>query len=270
MFEVTNKIFFRLGQNCGNSGIVIGKEGVLVIDTAFFPKDAQYQKEEIKKITTLPIKALFNTHHHADHTFGNQVFDCDIIAHKSCLKTMQQRVKDIWSKEALGKELEENPSWRDGLNDLKITFPNKTFDSELELDLGELKVSLVHFGGHTEDSSVAYIPQEKVLFSGDLIFQGCFPFMTQGDTGKWIAALEKILTWEVEKIIPGHGMICDKNEVKRHVDYLTGLKENCQKAIKKGYSIEETIKDMSKKKLDEKTQKRYEDNVRKVYEELSS
>jgi cyclase len=269
MFQITDKIYFNLGQNCGNSGAVIGKKEVLVIDTTFFPKDAQILRDEIKKITPLPIKALFNTHHHADHTFGNQVFEGEIIAHKSCLEIMRQRVKDVWSKEAMEKELKQNPSWKEEFENLKITFPNKTFEDELELDLGKLKVKLIHLGGHTEDSSVAFIPQEKVLFSGDLIFQGCFPFMMHAHTKKWISALEKILSWGVKIVIPGHGMLCDKNEVKRHLDYLIELREKCQNAMDQGYSLDETFKSMKRESLDEKTQKRYEDNIRKVYEELS-
>ncbi|MCK4427616.1 MAG: MBL fold metallo-hydrolase, partial [candidate division Zixibacteria bacterium] len=155
-------------------------------------------------------------------------------------------------------------------NNLKITLPDLVFDDRLEIDLGNLKVNLIHVGGHTKDSSIAHIGPSKVLFAGDLIFQGRYPFMRDGDSQKWLLALKKIRNLNFEVLVPGHGYICDKAEVERHINYFENLLENCKKFIQENLPPNEIVKQKEFTKFARRNVDRHEENIKKVCNELEA
>lgn len=121
---------------------------------------------------------VVNTHEHADHLAGNDLFSCPII---SSTKAREGMLKS--SVPAL---------------------PTLAFTHELELFLSE-PVLFKHFGGHSPGSSVVYFPQRRLLFTGDLVFAGRVPFMGQAEFRCWLAALTELEGWDVDTVVPGHG-----------------------------------------------------------------
>jgi cyclase len=268
--RITENVFcFLAGEKGANTGFVIGKNGILMIDSSFSPDDAKQVLKNIRSVTQKPIKYLFNTHHHADHTFGNQVFSAKVVAHRDCKNIMTGLLEKEWSQDSIDKYVEENPEWKKKLNNLNITLPDTVFDDKWEIDLGNVKVNLIHTGGHTKDSSIAHIASSKVLFAGDLIFQGRYPFMRDGDSREWLLALKKIRNLDFEALVPGHGYLCDRSEVEHHIDYFENLLENCKKFTNEGLSPDEIAKQKEFTKFARRNVDRHEENIRKVCSELS-
>ena len=267
--KITENIFCILGGEKGiNTGLIIGKNGALVIDSTFSPDDAKQILKTIRSVIRKPIRYLFNTHHHADHTFGNQLFSAKVVAHRECRNIMTRLLQREWTQDSIQRWVEENPEWREKLNNLKITLPDLVFDDRWEIDLGTIKVNLIHVAGHTKDSSIAHVVQSKVLFAGDLIFQGRYPFMRDGNSQEWLLALKKIRNLNFEVLVPGHGYICDKAEVEHHIDYFENLLENCKKFIQENLSPDEIVKQKEFIKFARRNVDRHGENIKIVCSEL--
>jgi len=257
------------GEKESNSGFVVGKNGVLVMDTNFSPYHATLMLKEIRSVTQKPIRYVFNTHYHSDHVFGNQVFPAKVIACRECREIMNTLLETEWSKESIQKWTDENPEWKEKLANLKITLPDVVFDEEYEIDLGNLKVSLRHLGGHTKDSSIAYIPSSKVLFAGDLIFQGRYPYTKDAEILRWLSALETIQLMDFEVLVPGHGYLCNKEDVEHLIEYFENLFENCRRFMQENLPLSEIVKRKEFLKFARRNVNRHQENIKKVYAELT-
>ncbi len=219
-------------------GFVGCKRSIIVVDTATYPSQTKRDIQEMKEITEKPMKFLINTHYHPDHTFGNMYFE-DIIAHTACRKLLKNR--SSFYKEEVQKE--------EGFEDLTITYPNIVFLEKMVLYCSP-EIVLTRLGGHTEGSITVYIPDERILFAGDLIFEGSHPYLGDADIQEWINALKVLLQWDIQKVVPGHGVVCDKKELKKHVDYLTIFYENLTE-LKEKYSKDELCENPDLLKLPE-------------------
>ncbi|KPL00898.1 MAG: hypothetical protein AMJ91_02735 [candidate division Zixibacteria bacterium SM23_73_3] len=257
------------GEKEANIGFMVGKSGVLVIDTTFSPYHATLVLKQIRSVTQKPIKYVFNTHYHSDHTFGNQVFSAKVVASRECKKIMTTLLEKEWSKESIQKWVEENPEWKEKLANLKVTLPDVIFDEEFEIDLGNLKVNLKHLGGHTEDSSIAYIPSSKVLFAGDLVFQGRYPYTKDGNVQRWLSALKTIQLMDFEVLVPGHGFLCHSQDVEHLIGYFENLLGNCREFIQEKQPFAEIVKRKEFLKFARRNVNRHQENIRKVCAELT-
>ncbi|MCK4636277.1 MAG: MBL fold metallo-hydrolase [Methanomicrobia archaeon] len=228
--KVSKSVYCRIGEKGdSNNGFILCNDFSVFVDTATYPDQTKRDLEDMKKVTDKKVKFLINTHYHPDHTFGNMYF-LDIIAHAACRTTLKERIP--FYKEEVQKE--------ERFKNLKIKLPNIVFTENMML-MHTPKIELTHFGGHTEGSITVYVPEEKVLFSGDLLFAGYHLYLGDADIQEWTDALETILQWDIKKIIPGHGEICDKKEIKKHIDYLKTFYQNL-KDMKKRHSKEDILK----------------------------
>jgi glyoxylase-like metal-dependent hydrolase (beta-lactamase superfamily II) len=201
-----------------NAGIIIGKKGVVVVDTLISAKQARKFIKDIGAVTGKPIKYVINTHGHLDHTFGNYEFakrGAIIIAQKNCLLNMKKH-----SESALKNAKNFGLTLKD-MKGTKIAYPTLTFTEGMEIDLGDQMVELVNTGyTHTDDSIMVYLPASKVLFTGDVLFTSYHPFLGEGDIPGWTRGLDNIMKMDVNKIIPGHGPLSSKKDVEDMKNYL--------------------------------------------------
>jgi len=231
--KVSKSVYCRIGGDGeSNNGFIVCDECCIVVDTTTYPDQTKKDLEDIKKVTDKKIKFLINTHYHGDHTFGNMYFS-DIIAHKDCYRKLKERTPHYME---LVKEDEE----KERFEGFTVRLPTIVFDHELSLFLNP-QIVITHYGGHTNGSAIVYIPEERVLFSGDLLFAGYHPYVGDGDIQEWVNALHGLLQLDVKKIIPGHGDICDTREIKTQIEYLETFYNNL-KELKKKYSKEEICK----------------------------
>lgn len=189
-----------------NNGWVLFDDYALVID-ANFPAGAKLIINKIRSMTDKPIRFAFDTHHHGDHAYGNQIYveaGAVPVAHTGVLDEMRRLETGYYG----GKpgRWEEAVGGRPDLKDTKLKPPSVLFPKELYFDDGKHRVELIHLGvAHTRGDAVAWLPKEKILFTGDVCVNGPYNFVGDGDVGKWIATLEAAKKLGATTICTGHG-----------------------------------------------------------------
>ena len=200
-----------------NTGLVVGKDAALVIDTLISAKEARRFLSDIQKITDKPVKYVVNTHHHLDHAWGNCEFvkhGATVIGQKNALSHLAEDAKALAHPENFGLTAQD-------LQGTTLQGPTITFTDAMTIDLGGVTVELTYLGPtHSDDSITAYVPQDKVLFVGDALFTGYHPFLAEGDLANWQQVLTKLLQTPADKIIPGHGPVSGKTDLENMAVYL--------------------------------------------------
>lgn len=202
-------VYFHQGDiNKGhcNNGWIVFKDYVLVID-ANFPSGAQNILPKIRAVTPKPIRFAFDTHHHGDHAYGNQVWvenGATPLAHSGVIEEMK-RYETGYYGGAPGR-WEETAKTRPDVAGSKLNPPSLFFPNELYFDDGERRVELIHLGvAHTHGDAVAWLPKERILFTGDACVNGPYNYVDDGDVEKWIATLDAAKKLGAKVVCPGHG-----------------------------------------------------------------
>src|SRR5438270_4977641 len=254
------------GLASGNAGFVIGDDGVLIFDTFFTPAAIEELIGEIQSLTKLPIKYAVNSHYHLDHTGGNQVLaerGIPIIAHDNVLiwqttknKRFLPAPEDLQKRKAdAAKQLSEIPEDQkdkraqlerqirryDAMMSIKLTNPTKTFGSgTMRLKLGKREVILATLPGHTGGDVFAYVPDAKVVFTGDLGWSKTLPNLVDATVNAWIPTLDKMLAqYPTAKFVPGHGNVAEAADIKAFRDYLDDLRTGVKQGIADGLTIDQ-------------------------------
>ncbi len=129
---------------------------------------------------------------------------------------------------------------------ITLTLPSRTFERELGLSVGGKEVRLVEVGpAHTGGDVVVYVPAERTVFTGDILFVGGHPVIWAGPIANWIRACDLILGWDVETVVPGHGPITDKGGVRAMKHYLEYIRDEARKRFDAGLGYEEAARDIS-------------------------
>jgi len=242
--------FYVIQQAAGaNMGACVKDNSALIIDSGYLPKRSAEVKRILQEKLGCKIELLFNTHYHSDHTFGNQSFDCPILSAEQCKKIMQRNLSTHWTPEEIREAMEEDPELKEGWKDLKITLPNRTFKERLSYDFQGIKVIFQRIGGHTQDSSIAFFPDYKLLFSGDLVFSDLYPTQLSIDLSplELVQSLRKIEEMDVQIIIPGHGITCDKSMVRKLIEYWNCLIAESKKLMTSGLEDEKVKEALNSK-----------------------
>jgi glyoxylase-like metal-dependent hydrolase (beta-lactamase superfamily II) len=249
-----------------------------LIDTASSPVEIKTLLGAID-VNTDEIHMVVNTHFHSDHTWGNQLFDCPILAHRLCQERMQSNLRDEWSPEEfqayLADLMKTDPQKaeqvRAVLQDLHIKLPNQVFEDQFEGDLGGVKFQIIHVGGHTPDASIVWLPDHRVLYASDLIFQGRYPYIFDADIPVWIEALRRLLEFQAQVIIPGHGVRCTEADITWLSDYLLHTWQLTEEHIRLDHSLKETYSDPRYPIFAEgKKEKLHKANIQYMYRKIKA
>lgn len=219
---------------------------MVAVDSSMYPSVAKKFRIFIERTVGTTVKKLVLTHYHGDHVFGNQIFkDCDIISSRSLATRMHEVAASQWTRKKLEEAVKMAPESYEkvDLDNLQITFPTEIFDAALTLVDDGFEVLVKKVGGHTVGSSYVYFPAEQVLFAGDLIFAHTFPWGGDptADPDEWIVVLKEFQEMNIEKIVPGHGPICDLGEVQTYLDFFEPTTELMKKLISEGRTQEEVV-----------------------------
>jgi cyclase len=225
--KVAGSVYCLYGEG-GNIGILEGEDKLLIVDSQY-ALNAEDVLKEIRKLTSLKIAYLINTHYHGDHTGGNPIIgkDAKIASHKNCLKSFLAGLKPEESAESKGA-------------------PQATYDKEMKLKIGDETVRLVYFGSsHTSGDTVVIFEQSMVIHAGDLFFHGMPPYIDVkdgSDTGNWVVTIGKLAEKYPDfKVIPGHGKVTDMKAFMDFAEYLRYLREKVAVAIEAGQSREQAM-----------------------------
>ncbi|HUU51470.1 MAG TPA: MBL fold metallo-hydrolase, partial [Candidatus Heimdallarchaeota archaeon] len=225
--NVAGAVYCLYGSG-GNIGIFVGEDSLLIVD-AQYAKTADAVMAKIKELSPKKIEYLINTHYHGDHTSGNPIIgkDAQIISQQNCKKSLLAGLKPEDTPESIGA-------------------PNKTFDAEMTITLGDESVRLVHMGpGHTSGDTIVIFDKEKVIHAGDLFFYGMPPYIDVkdgSDTQNWVRTIQTLAEKHPDfQVIPGHGKVTTMKEYVKFADYLNVLIKEVSTAIKAGKTKEQAV-----------------------------
>jgi glyoxylase-like metal-dependent hydrolase (beta-lactamase superfamily II) len=207
--SVAPEIYFHEGNlakgHC-NNGWVLFEDYVLVID-ANFPSGAAEILPKIRALTDKPIRFAFDTHHHGDHAYGNQIWvdnGATPVAHTGVIDEMKKYETGYYG----GKpgRWEDSAKTRADVAASKLKPPSVLFPREMVFDDGKHRVELMHLGvAHTHGDAFAWLPRERTLFTGDACVNGPYNYVGDGDVEKWVATLEAARKLGAQVVCPGHG-----------------------------------------------------------------
>ncbi|MEU0565288.1 MBL fold metallo-hydrolase [Nonomuraea sp. NPDC005983] len=220
-----------------NTGFLAGRRGVIGVDACSTERRTRAYREAVAAVSGRPITTLVNTHHHGDHTFGNYLFpEATIVGHEGTREHILAEgipaYRAAWSAEVEWGALEAVP-------------PFLTFTDRVTLYSDDLRCEVRHVGGaaHTTNDSYVWIPERRVLFSGDLVFNGGTPFVLMGSVTGAIEALSQLDELDAETIVPGHGEICGPEVIDRVRGYLRFVLATAERGRAAGLTPLETARE---------------------------
>jgi len=239
MEQLAPGIHIHLGFHGCNVGAIETDDGLIIIDTPMIPSDNYTWLDYLQKATNnMPILYVVNSDHHRGHVLGNQYYNASVIAHELAWKNMRgyganfcQRVIDSFKKK---------PEIQVEFTDIQIVRPSITFDHKLDIEHGRRTIRLIHVGGHTEATLVVWLPEEKILFAGDTVWDDQHPYMAQANTKQWLDALSYVRKLKPKQIIPGHGPICAAEDTEPLSQYIRLVRRQVRTCWRKGYTKQET------------------------------
>src|ERR1700722_4816983 len=216
----------HLNAGISNAGLFVGEDSLLVFDSLGYPVQSKAFIAAAKKAGGgKPITNLINSHHHGDHVAGNQFFlPAQISSHPYC---RQEVLKAIPGTPASWPKQE---GLADGTEARKLAPPTVTFEDNLVYSIGGNTVEFRFIGpAHTWGDMVAYLPQHKILFAADLAFFHLVPYCHNAHISKWMESIDKVMKWDVDVIVPGHGPVGGKKDLAESAEYFRFLKPEVKK-----------------------------------------
>ncbi|GAA3148003.1 MBL fold metallo-hydrolase [Planomonospora alba] len=213
-----------------NTGFLVGPRGVISVDSCSTERRTLAYREAIRSVTDRPVTTLVNTHHHGDHTFGNSAFpEATIVGH--------EKTREAILAEGIPSYL--GMAWTEvEWGDLEACPPFLTYTDRVTVHAGDLRCEVRHIGvpAHTTNDSIVWIPERRLLFSGDLLFNGGTPFVMMGSVRGALRALDEIQALGAETIVPGHGAVCGPEVIDRVRGYLRFVWETAERGRAAGLS----------------------------------
>ncbi len=266
LYELRDDIFAWMVPNGSwgesNAGLVVGKGESLLVDTLWdVPKTQKMLDAMAAYLKDAPLRQVVNTHADGDHYWGNElVTEAEIITSVASFEEMKkQKPRSMLLLRRIGKILSVLPFFGDAqvghwfqamsapydFEGVTPTPATCTFEEYHVLDVGGREVQLFEVGpAHTQGDLIVYVPDAKLLFSGDILFLGSTPVMWAGPLDNWFSALDKILEMDVETIVPGHGPVTDKEGVKGVQAYWEYVGKEVQTRYHAGMKASEAAKEI--------------------------
>jgi cyclase len=291
------------GAAFSNAGIIDLGDITVIFDTFETPKAASDLKAAAESLTGRPAAFVINSHNHADHWFGNQVFDgqTTIVATNKTRDQMPVYIEELKSLKKKPSEMEDSlvknqemledetdPLRRAGLlrsivrlkyslealPSLELKLPNQTFEGKLFLHGSQRSAELIGLErGHTSGDCLLALREEKVAFLGDLAFFQRQPYLADCEPMMWKRMLDGIGQSSFETFVPGHGKIGTKKDITLLSDYLTILDDLVSQVIRSGGTVEDALKLTLPAPYDlwqQTSNHRFDDNVRFFFQYLTN
>ncbi len=216
----------HLNAGVSNAGLFVGDDSMLVFDALGFPMQTKAFIAAAKQAGGgKPITNLINSHHHGDHVAGNQFFvPAQIASHPYCRQEVLKAIPNT------PKSWPKAEGLADGTEVRRLVPPTVTFEDNLVYNIGGNVVEFRFVGpAHTWGDFVAYLPEHKILFAADLAFFDIVPYCHNAYVSKWMESIDKVMKWDVDVIVPGHGAVGGKKDLADSLGYFRLLKVEAKK-----------------------------------------
>ena len=247
MQQVTDRVYTETTIRGCNPSFVVTSAGTVVIDTPQLPTRAVAMREEVEAHG--PIRYLVNTEHHVDHIFGNYWFRGagEIVNHKGLYDRFMVVYPELdpfeYAREAIPTHDPEGTALFPDRDEYEAD-PGKgtiVFTGDLSLRVGEHDFHLLHTPGHTPGQVAVYVPDERVVFTGDTVFSQCQTWLMTSDVNQWIGALDLLAGLDVDTVVPGHGPVTTPAYLATQRSVLLEWTSAVAEAVALGWTREETI-----------------------------
>ena len=247
--QLANGVFGGISSDAGmtvsNAGIGDFGSFTLVWDATASPLAAQVLKSEAQMLTGKPVRYVVNSHHHLDHIRGNQVFsEASIVSSRTTralgderlsrfisdsdgfsatlrrLEALDQGTLHLVQQKILDAQILELRSELEIIESFVPTLPTLTFSSALEFHGETRSAQILEFGGHTGSDSVLWLPEDGVLFAGDLVLVAHLGFIGHGNPTRWLKTLDSLAALPIQRLVPGHGSVTDATAIPKMRAYL--------------------------------------------------
>jgi cyclase len=221
------------------AGAVITPEGAILIDTLVFPEEARAIRNFLENRLDCPVRYIINTHYHADHTYGTCFFPgAQVVAHARCYELLDTRGRA--GLHAAQQSTSE-------LRDIRIVLPHLVFDTgAMMVHLGNKTVEMWHSPGHSPDSIVCLVKEDRVLFAADTLMP--LPYFVDGNYDDFIASLNALRNGGYENVVQGHGEVVLRGEVEDviqdNLSYLVTIRRRVEQIVDKNLPVE-TLDDIA-------------------------
>ncbi|MBM3140123.1 MAG: MBL fold metallo-hydrolase [Chloroflexi bacterium] len=231
--ELANGVFARLHEGLTNAGIIVGDEGVIVIDSLRVPSFARDLIGDVRRLSSKPIRYVIDTHSHWDHAWGNEEFpDSAIVGHANCRAEMLDLERVAWWRE---RARSQDAPWSKEVDAVRVTPPSLTFDTSLRLHFGGREIALRYLGrAHTSGDIYIHLPGDGLLFTGDVAQDGGVPFVLDGYVRDWVDTDARLLELPAERFVSGHGPVGERPALVEARAFIKALAAGAARTVAEG------------------------------------
>lgn len=229
--QVSNRVHVEVGNLGSNNSIITGTDGVILIDTPHRPTDAIRWRETAAGFG--PTRFVVNTDHHPDHTIGNFWQTGDVVAHRG---TRERLLSEAPTPQYLADLMARiDPDALPLLADYQVRVPNIVFSERLDLHVGDISLELTFRPGHTANSIIAWLPEDRVVFTGDIVCEAGLPSFQDSRLQNWFDAIDAVDAYDFEVLVPGHGEVADRRVLDRYRQQGREVVGSVAEAIRAGH-----------------------------------
>ncbi len=241
MRRLKKGVYVETNFRGGTVAAIDSAEGTMLVNSPRIPSDARQWRQEVEKSVKSPLIYLFYTDHTPDHILGAQYFEVPIIAHHETRHEMR-RYGDTFKNRLIDSYRSSEPLVAAGLENLEIIMAEVAFSKTLDIYKGDRVFHFIHIGGASKAASALYLPDDKILFAGNVVVNGIHPAMGEGRTDKWLEALDLIESMDIDYIVPGYGRVCKMEAIHTMRDYINEIRRQVWELRAAGKSRDEVVK----------------------------
>lgn len=231
--ELARGVYARLHEGLTNAGIIVGDDGVLIIDSLRVPSFARDLIADVRHVSDKPVRYVVDTHSHWDHSWGNQEFpDAHIIGHANCRHEMLS-ADDVerWREQVVA----DGAPWSEEAKTVNVTPPGITFERSMQIYLDDRRIELRYLGrAHTSGDLFVHLPDDGLVFTGDVAQDGGVPYMFDGYIRDWVRTDERLLALDAERFVSGHGPVGERAALAEARDFIAAFASSTARAVAEG------------------------------------
>ncbi|MGO2520401.1 MAG: MBL fold metallo-hydrolase [Microbacterium sp.] len=244
--QITSHVVVETEHYGSNQSAIVGSEAVALVDAPHLPTDALSWGHYASQLG--PVQYLINSDHHPDHTIGNRFLPGTIVAHAETRHRLETEPPSLqYLKDLLGRL---DPGKDCLLEDYSVRLPTILVENTLQLFLGDVHLELRAQRGHTRNNVLTYLPEDGVLFTGDIVCEAGLPSFQDSRLQDWFDALDVVEAYDFEHIVPGHGKVTDRAGVQRYRNWGREIVGQVSRRLAQGQQYEQILAEV-----------RFEDNI---------